>query len=53
MQKGRLTKEDLGLIVVKDQNSFVAVRKSKLRPLLQAVQSEKIKGKKFLIAEAK
>lgn len=53
MQKGRLTKEELGLIVVKDQNAFVAVRKSKLRQLLNAVQSEKIKGKKFLIAEAK
>lgn len=53
MQKGKLTKEDLGLIVVKDQNSFVAVRKTKLRQLLNAVQSEKIKGKKFLIVEAK
>jgi superfamily II DNA/RNA helicase len=53
MQKGNLTKEELGLIVVKDQNSFVAVKKNKLQQLLRGVQPEKIKGKKFLIMEAK
>lgn len=53
MQKGKLAKEELGLIVVKDQNAFVAVKKNKLQSLLKAVQSEKIKAKKFLIVEAK
>ncbi|TAG32088.1 MAG: DEAD/DEAH box helicase [Sphingobacteriia bacterium] len=53
MQKGKLTKEELGLIVVKDHNSFVAVKKNKLASLLKLVQPEKIKGKKFLILEAK
>lgn len=53
MQKGKLTKEELGLIVVKDQNAFVAVKKNKLIQLLKALQLEKIKGKKFLIVEAK
>jgi superfamily II DNA/RNA helicase len=53
MQKGKLAKEDLGLIVVKDTNSFVAVKKSKLQSLLKSIQQEKLKGKKFLIMEAK
>lgn len=53
MQKGKLTKDELGLIVVKDQNAFVAVKKNKLNQLLKALQLEKIKGKKFLIVEAK
>ncbi len=53
MQKGKLTKEELGLIVVKDHNSFVAVAKNRLNELLKAVKQEKIKGKIFLIMEAK
>jgi len=53
MQKGKLTKEELGLIVVKDHNCFVAVAKSRLNDLLKAVKQEKIKGKMFLIMEAK
>lgn len=53
MQKGKLTKEELGLIIVKDHNAFIAVKKNKLSGLLKGVQSEKIKGKKFLIVEAK
>jgi superfamily II DNA/RNA helicase len=53
IQKGKLAKEDLGLIVVKDTNSFVAVKKSKLQLLLKSIQQEKLKGKKMLIMEAK
>ena len=53
MQKGKLVKDELGLIVVKDQNTFVAVKKTKLSALLKAVQAEKLKGKKYLIMEAK
>ncbi len=53
MQKGKLAKDELGLIVVKDHNSFVAVAKSRLNELLKAVKQEKIKGKMFLIMEAK
>ncbi len=53
MQKGKLEKEDLGLIVVKDTNSFVAVKKSRLQSLLKLIHQEKLKGKKFLIMEAK
>jgi ATP-dependent RNA helicase DeaD len=53
IQKGKLAKEDLGLIVVKDSNSFVAVKKSKLQLLLKSIEQEKLKGKKMLIMEAK
>jgi ATP-dependent RNA helicase DeaD len=53
IQKGKLAKEDIGLIVVKDTNSFVAVKKSKLQLLLKSIQQEKLKGKKMLIMEAK
>jgi superfamily II DNA/RNA helicase len=53
MQKGKLAKDELGLIVVKDTNSFVAVKKSRLSSLLKSIQQEKLKGKKFLIMEAK
>jgi superfamily II DNA/RNA helicase len=53
IQKGKLAKEDLGLIVVKDTNSFVAVKKSKLQLLLKSIVQEKLKGKKMLIMEAK
>lgn len=53
MQKGKLTKEELGLIVVKDHNSFVAVAKNRLNDLLKGVKKEKIKSKMYLIMEAK
>ena len=52
-QKGKLEKADLGLIIVKDYNSFVAVKKSKVRSLLPLVQQEKIKGTKYKIVVAK
>lgn len=48
-QKGKLEKGDLGLIVVKDHNSFVAVKRSKVKELLTLVQSEKIKGTRYKI----
>jgi ATP-independent RNA helicase DbpA len=53
MQKGKLLKEELGLIVVKDHTSFVAVKKNKIQQSLQLIQHEKIKGKKLIILEAK
>jgi hypothetical protein len=52
-QKGKLQKEDIGLIFVHDFFSYVAVRKSKTRTLLQLVRDEKMKGKKFKIGIAK
>ncbi len=52
-QKGKLEREDLGLIIVKDHNSFVAVRKSKVKQLLVLVQPEKIKGTRYKIVVAR
>jgi superfamily II DNA/RNA helicase len=52
-QKGKLEKADLGLIIVKDFNSFVAVKKSKAKGMLALVQQEKMKGTKYKIVIAK
>jgi superfamily II DNA/RNA helicase len=51
--KGKLKKEDIGLIEVKDFFSFVAVKKIKVSGVLQLVKDEKIKNKKVKIAVAK
>ncbi len=51
--KGRLKKEDIGLIEVKDFFSFVAVRKSKASATLQLIKEERIKNKKVKIDIAK
>ncbi|MCK7557281.1 DEAD/DEAH box helicase [Chitinophaga sedimenti] len=51
--KGKLKKEDIGMIEVKDFFSFVAVRKSKAAATLQLIQAEKIKNKKVKITIAK
>lgn len=51
--KGRLKKEDIGLIEVKDFFSFVAVRKSKASATLQLIKEERVKNKKVKIDIAK
>ena len=53
LQKGKLEKDDIGLIIVKDHNSFIAIRKKAIPGLLKLVRDEKMKGKKFLIMEAR
>jgi len=52
-QKGKLKKDDIGLIEVKDFSAFAAVRKSKIGLTIEAVKDEKIKNKKVKIAIAK
>lgn len=52
IKKGELTKEDIGLIEVKDTTSYVAVGRSKVRDLLKKLGSEKLKGKKVKIEVA-
>jgi hypothetical protein len=52
-QKGKLKKEDVGLIEVKDFSSFVAVRKVNVGAALQLVKNEKIKNKRVRIDIAK
>jgi superfamily II DNA/RNA helicase len=51
--RGRLKKEDIGLIEVKDFFSFVAVKKIKVSETLQLIKEQKIKNKKVKIAVAK
>ncbi|MDB5224244.1 MAG: box helicase [Chitinophagaceae bacterium] len=51
--KGKLKKDDIGLIDVKDFFSFVAVRKLKVSNTLQLIKNEKIKNKKVKIEVAK
>jgi len=52
-QKGKLEKDDLGLIEVKDFISFVAVKYPKVKSLLQNIKDEKMKGKKYKIEVAR
>lgn len=52
LQKGNLTKDDLGLIEVKDTTSYVAVKRSKVEKLLKTLAGEKIKGKKLKLEVA-
>ena len=52
-QKGKLEKDDLGLIEVKDFVSFAAVKFSKVKDLLNNIKDEKMKGKKFKIEVAR
>ena len=52
-QKGKLEKEDLGLIEVKDFISFAAVKYNKVKDLLYNIRNEKMKGKKFKIEVAR
>ena len=51
-KKGKLTKEDVGQIDVKEHFAFVAIRRSKLNQTLNLIQGEKIKGMKMKIEEA-
>jgi superfamily II DNA/RNA helicase len=53
IQKGVLQKQDLGLIEVKDNISFAAVRKEKVKSMLANIREEKMKGKKYKIEIAR
>ena len=49
LKKGGLQKEDVGLIEVKDQSSYVAVKRNLSRKVLAALANERIKNKKVKI----
>ncbi len=51
--RGKLGRDDIGLIDVKDFFSFVAVKKSMVGELLQLIRDQKIKNKKVKIEVAK
>jgi hypothetical protein len=46
-KKGNLQKDDIGVIELKDFMAFVAVKKSVVKSLINAIQNEKLKGKKY------
>ena len=51
--KGKLTKEDVGSIDLKEHYAFLAVKRSKVKQLLHLIRGAKIKGMKTLIEEAR
>lgn len=52
-KKGGLVREEVGPVDVRERCTYVAVRRAKVKQLLTLVQSEKIKGIKTLIEEAR
>lgn len=53
LQIGKLDKSDLGLIEVKDFISFAAVKTPMIKPLLNNIRDQKMKGKKYKIEVAR
>lgn len=49
LQKGKLAKEDLGLIEVLDHSSYAAVKRTKIEQVAGMIKGEKIKNKKVKI----
>jgi len=49
LKKGGLQKDDVGLIEVKDQSSYVAVKRNMVNRILKSLSNEKIKGRKVKI----
>ena len=49
LQKGKLTKEELGRIEVLDHTSYAAVSSAKIRNVVELIKNEKIKNKKVRI----
>jgi superfamily II DNA/RNA helicase len=48
-QKGKLSKEELGLIEVQDYSSYAAVNRAKIEKTVNLIKNEKIKNKKIKI----
>jgi ATP-independent RNA helicase DbpA len=49
LKKGNLEKDELGLIEVKDEASFAAVKRTKIDSVLSLLKQEKLKGKRVKI----
>lgn len=49
LQKGKLQKDDVGLIEVLDHSSYAAIKRSKIDILVRCIKDEKIKNKKVKI----
>ena len=53
LQKGKLPKDDLGLIEVLDHSSYAAVKRDQIENVLRSIKSERIKNKKVKIEIAR
>lgn len=53
LQKGKLQKEELGLIEVLDKSAYAAVKSDKIEKMLHLIKEEKIKGRKIRIEVSK
>ena len=51
-KKGELSRDELGLVIVKDNVSYAAVSSEKVEILLEKISGEKIKGKKLKFGRA-
>ena len=49
MKKGGLRSDEVGTILVFDNYSYVAVKLSRMRAVIKAVEGQKIKGVKTLV----
>lgn len=52
-KKGGLEKEDLGLIVVKDECAYAAIRRDKIQDVIRLTKNEKLKGIKVILELAR
>ncbi len=52
LKKGGLQKEDVGLIEVKDQSSYVAIKRKMVQSVIRKLTNERIKNKKVKIETA-
>ncbi|NDW12762.1 ATP-dependent helicase [Bacteroides sp. 214] len=50
---GKLSREDLGLVEIRENYAFVSIPRTKLKQTLSLVRGEKVKGIKVLIEEAR
>ena len=53
LQKGKLQKDELGLIEVLDHSSYAAIKRNKIDALLRLIKDEKIKNRKIKIEVSK
>ncbi|MEJ6978931.1 DEAD/DEAH box helicase [Pedobacter sp. P351] len=53
LQKGKLAKDDLGLIEVLDHTSYAAVKRNQIENVLRSIKDERIKNKKVKIEIAR
>ncbi len=53
LQKGKLQKDELGLIEVLDHTSYAAVKRDKIDGVIRLIKDEKIKNRKIKMEVSK